>query len=240
MKNLCASFFLLVLAACASSGGKETASQDSLTAANDTTIADIAREDETIGEVEEESSEEMRDTSQLEITFDETAGLVFDRNELFYTVTITTSQYEASSDVTWYFDKDISPIYFKETWSAEGNEGSTEFFIEGGDVICASSQESTDEIKWCRSTGGIRIFDGGSGDLLKELTPAEYGTDCNTELTRYLGILKSILSEGDQTAEDETSYSFIIAKTSEIGGQEVHESTEITIPKKVYNELMGK
>ena len=196
-----------------------------------------AMADDELPKAQGESVRDESDTSQLEITYDETAGLVFDRNELFYTVTITTSQYEASSDVTWYFDKDISPIYFKETWAAEGNEGSTEFFIEGGDVICASSQESTEEIKWCRSTGGIRIFDGGSGDLLSELTPVEYGTDCNAELTRYLGILKSILSEGDQTAEDETSYSFIIAKTSEIGGQEVHESTEITIPKKVYEKI---
>jgi hypothetical protein len=66
--------------------------------------------------------EQTSDTSQLEITFDETAGLVFEKQEPYSTVSIVTKQYEASAHVTWYFDAGISPIYFKESWASEGNE----------------------------------------------------------------------------------------------------------------------
>jgi len=236
MKNLLTLLLIWVLTAC-STGSKENIDQDSVTAAYDTTAVGSVNVETNDEDAEEESSEEPSDTSQLEITFDETAGLVFDRNELFYTVSITTSQYEGSSNVTWYFDTDISPIYFKETWSMEGNEGSTEFFISGGEVDCAYVDESNELKKWCRTTGGISTSYDEGGSATKAFIPFEYGTDCNAELSRYLGILKSILDQADQTAEDENSYSFIIAKTTEIGGQEVNESTEITIPKKVYERI---
>ena len=238
MKNLVIFLLALMLAAC-SSGNKEAGSQDS-TAMNDTLDVPAMADDESITVQSEDITEvEMSDTSQLEITFDEAAGLVFERMEPFYTVSITTSQYEASSDVTWYFDLDFSPIYFKETWSAEGNEGSTEFFIKDDKVVCAVTQETNDEKKWCYTTGGIRVYyeEEGSGDPLVDLLSLDYGRVCNEELERYLDILKSILNEADQTGEDENTYTFIIAKTSEIGGNEVHESTEITIPKKLYEAI---
>src|SRR6187402_2623299 len=106
MKKLVFVLLTLVLASCAP-GNKETTSQDSI-AMNDTLdVPAIA--DHEIADID---LEEMSDTSQLEITYDETAGLVFERQEVFYTVSVTTSMYESSSDVTWYFDKDFSPIYF--------------------------------------------------------------------------------------------------------------------------------
>ena len=37
----------------------------------------------------------------------------------FYEVSVSTMQYEASSDVTWYFDKGFSPLYFKDNWAME-------------------------------------------------------------------------------------------------------------------------
>ncbi len=231
MKNLLTLLFTLMLAAC-SSGNKEVGVQDSSMVED--TIAMPTATDERAAEAE--IPVEMSDTSQLEIRFDETAGLVFERQEPYYTVSITTKQYEASSDVTWYFDADFSPIYFKEDWAAEGNEGSTEFFMEAGNVMCAATQESGDEKKWCHTTGGLRIYEGGSGDLLTELLPSDYGNDCNAKLSRYLDILKAIIKEAEVAQQDENSYTLRIEKTVDVG-TEVQESTEVTIPKKVYDSL---
>jgi hypothetical protein len=224
-----------VLAACSSSGNKDTGSQDSVATVSDTTAAAAATEATPVEIFEEQVS----DTSQLEITWDETAGLVFERQEPYYTVSIVTKQYEASSDVTWYFNPDFSPIYFKEDWASEGNEGSTEFFIEAGSVMCAATQESGDEKKWCRKTGGLRMYDGGSGDLLTELLPSEYGKDCDTDLAKYLETLSAILREAEITQKDGDSYTLRIEKTVDVG-TEVQESAEITIPKKVYHSIIGQ
>jgi hypothetical protein len=232
MKKLLSPLLVIVLVAC-SSGNKETGSQDSVVAYNDTIAAPVVTGTTPVELYEEQTS----DTSQLEITFDETAGLVFDKQEAYYTVTITTKQYEASSDVTWYFDNNFSPIYFKEDWASEGNEGSTEFFIEGGNVLCAATLESGEEKKWCRTTGGLRMYDGGSGDLLTELLPSEYGKTVNEELSRYLDILKALLKEAEITQQDGDSYTLRIEKTVDVG-IDVQESTEVTIPKKVYKELV--
>jgi len=232
MKKLLILSLALGLVAC-SSGNRETSAQDSVASINDTIATTIVTETAV-----NETLEQVSDTSQLEITFDETAGLVFERQEPYYTVSITTKQYEASSDVTWYFDTDFAPIYFKETWAAEGNEGSTEFFIEAGNVMCAASQESSDEKKWCRKTGGLRIYDGGSGDLLTELLPSGYGNDCDTELSQYLNTLTAILREAEVTSTDENSYTLRIEKTVDVG-TEVTESTEVIIPKKVYKSIIG-
>lgn len=231
MKTILTFLLVLTLVAC-TSGNKESGSQDSVGSQSDSIAATVVTESTPIEIVEEQTS----DTSQLEITFDETAGLVFERQEPYFTVSIVTKQYEASADVMWYFDTDFSPIYFKESWAAEGNEGSTEFFIEAGNVLCASSQESGDEKKWCRKTGGLRIYDGGSGDLLSELLPPEYGKTVNDELSRYLDILKAILKEAEKTQEDETSYTLRIEKTVNYG-EDFTESTEVTIPKKVYEAI---
>src|SRR5690349_16041051 len=133
MKNFLTLLLILVVAAC-SSGSKETEGQDSVAASNDSLVAESVTAGESIQKEVEQAPKELSDTSQLEITYDETAGLVFERQEMFYTVSVSTSQYEGSSDVTWYFDAEISPIYFKESWAYEGNEGSTEFFMEAGSV----------------------------------------------------------------------------------------------------------
>lgn len=222
----------LVLASC-SPGNKETSSQDS-TVMNDTLdVPPIAD-----NEIADEVAKEMSDTSQLEITFDETAGLVFERQELYYTVSITTSMYESSSDVTWYFDLDFSPIYFKETWASEGNEGLTEYFITDGNVVCAYSEEYNTVDKWCRSTGGTHIiYNDESVASNAELLPTEYSATLHAEHTRYLGILKAILAEAEIAQEVENLLTLRIDKMIQIGEQEFPGSTEVTIPKKVYEAI---
>lgn len=236
MKNLLALFLATLVWACSTSGSKESVVQDS-TSMNDTLDVAAIPDDEPVA-TEHPDSYRDSDTSQLEITFDETAGLVFERMEPYYTVTILTQQYEAGADVTWYFDEDVSPIYFKESWSAEGNEGATEFFIQNNLVMCASNEDGPATEKWCRNTGGTRTTWGEfSGDVTKELLPADYGANIKAELTRYMDILKRILNEAEKTEEDETTFTLRIEKTNLIGEMEVKESTEVKIPKKVFEGL---
>jgi hypothetical protein len=235
MKLVTCLLLSIVMIGCSSSNNQETSSSDS-TALNDTLDVHAFADEESDEIAEEEDT--ASDTSQLEITFDETAGMVFERQEPYYTVTIVTDQYEASSDVTWYFDDEFSPIYFKESWSAEGNEGSTEYFAPAGSVECAYSEEYNTVDKWCKSTGGTRsTINDESGEANVELLPSDYRITVEGELSRYLDILKAILSEAEVTDEDENSYTLAITETTEIGGNEVKESTTVHIPKKVYEAL---
>ncbi len=233
MKTLPSISLLLLLMACGSSSNKEAVVYDSASVNDTLDVPALADEEPVAAE-----QAVVSDTSQLEITYDETAGLVFERMEPYYTVSIVTNQYEASSEVTWYFDAEASPLYFKESWSAEGNEGATEFFIQNNQVMCASNDDGPASEKWCSATGGTRTTWGEfSGDVTKELLPADYGADKQTELRRYLDILKRILNEAVKTQEDETSYTLRIEEATMIGEMEVTLSTDVTIAKKVYETL---
>lgn len=236
-----AGLLVLVLTAC-SSGSKDVGTNDS-TAVGDTLDVPAVADEATLVEAGKDAAGDVpADTSKLEITFDETAGLVFERQEPYYTVSIVTQQYEASSEVTWYFDAEVAPLYFKESWSAEGNEGATEFFMDtkSGNVACAYTEEADVAEKWCGATGGIRTrLDDETGESTVELIPAGYGAQVNGELTRYLDILKRILNDAEKTQEDETTYTLRIEKTTLIGEMEVQESTEVSIPKKVYEALVN-
>jgi hypothetical protein len=236
MKLIPSLFLALVLIACSTSGIKETTATDSTASLNDT--LDVAALPDEESNALAETEIVMGDTSQLEITFDETAGLVFERQEPFYTVSIVTKQYEASSDVTWYFDTDLAPIYFKETAASEGTEGSVEYFIEDGDVKCALVEESYGDggstEKWCSTTGGTMTR---SNAETSELLPAGTGTNYNSNLKRYLDILQAILGEAEISDQDENGYTLVIKRTTEIGGIEVEESTLVTIPRKVYEAM---
>ena len=231
---------VLMLAAC-SSGSKEVGTNDS-TAVGDTLEVPAVADEATLVEAGNDAAGNVpADTSKLEITFDETAGLVFERQEPYYTVSIVTQQYEGSSEVTWYFDADFSAIYFNQSWSVEGTEGSTEYFITGGrDVACGYMEEYNTVEKWCRTTGGTRTtMNDESGDATTELLPVEYGTTVNSSLANYLETLKAILNDAEKTQEDETTYTLRIEKSTLIGEEEVQESTEVSIPKKVYEALVN-
>lgn len=238
MKGLTCLVFFIVMIGCSSSGNQETATNDSTTLNDTLDVAAFADEESDEVDQVNEDDEEGNDTSQLEITFDETAGLVFERQEPYYTVSITTSQYEASSDVTWYFDGDFYPIYFKETSAMEGTEGSVEYFIEDGVVVCALVEESYGDggstEKWCVATGGT-ITQSDSEN--PEISAPDFGSTCNSNLKRYLDILKAILAEAEVESETEDSYSLAIVNTTQIGESEVEESTRVNIPKKVYEAL---
>lgn len=226
-------WLLLTLAVACSSGNKKI--PDSTTVA-DTAASEIMLSQESI---ELSASAVTSDTSQLTARFDEVSQAKTTDSENWHNVSISTSQYEAGSDVIWYFDESVSPRYFNMTWSAEGREGSTELFIESNTVTCAQEEENETLEIWCSTTGGIRTTWLENDDQVsKELLPADYATTCNSELERYLNILKTFLQENEITQRDENMYTLRIEKVVNYGA-EFTESVEITIPKKVYDALVG-
>jgi hypothetical protein len=224
--------FALCLGAC-SSGSKQESSVDASPGDSDTaTTAPAEVPTLTTGLVV------TGDTSQLNGRFDEISEAIASGSDTYYTVSVTTRQYEASSEVTWYFDDTFLPRYFKMSWAAEGNEGSTEYFIEQNEVVCATEEENNQSKKWCASTGGIATTWNESDDSsTTALLEADFATTCNDQLEQYMSTLTALLKEGEITAQDENSYTIRIEKTMDVG-TEVTESTEVNIPRKLYASII--
>jgi hypothetical protein len=226
---------LLVLTFACTAANQETSSQDS-TAIDSFAVVDSTRISDNEVEEPSEDNEGDQDTSRISEVYDEQLVLATNDESKYYTVSIRVSQYEGGADVTWYFDKELSPRYFKETWSMEGNEGSTEILIENGSASCLSKSDNQTEETWCAKTGGIKRGSYEGRDE-KTLLPADYGALATKEFEDNLSTLKSILKDGTITSESPDSYVVRIEQTVDVG-QEVTEYTEVDIPKAVYNELM--
>jgi hypothetical protein len=234
MKKIITPLLTLTIVACSSSGNNEAGSQDSTSGSN--TITALPEEESTLAAQVVVTG----DTSQLNARFDEISGANSTASGNYYTVSITTRQYEASSEVTWYFDDTFLPRYFSMSWAAEGNEGSTEYFIEQNEVVCALVEEYNETSKWCNTTGGTRTIWNESTDISNtELLEADFVTTCDERLEQYMSTLTDIVNEGKIIEKDENSYTIRIEKTAEVG-IEVTESTEVKIPKKVYESIKGE
>jgi hypothetical protein len=226
---------LLVLMFACTATNQETSSQDS------TSVDNIAIVDSTSisgNEIEEPftSNEVDQDTSRLSAVYDEQLALAINDESKHYIVSIRVSQYEGGADVTWYFDKELSPRYFKETWSMEGNEGSTEIMIDNSSATCLSKSDNQSDENWCAKTGGIKSSSYEEREE-RTLLSADYATFATKEFEDNLSTLKSILKDGTITSESPDSYIVRIEQTVDVG-QEVTEYTEVDIPKVVYDELM--
>lgn len=229
---------LLVFMFSCTVANQETSSQDS------TAVDSIASVDSATisnGEVEQQSEDDEgeQDTSRLEQVYNEQLELATNAESKYYIVSVRVSQYEGGSDVTWYFDKDLSPRYFSETWSMEGNEGSSEFTIKDGKVVCASHRDNRTEDKWCDQTGGLskEWNDEESTEPTVSAMALEYSVSADKEFESNLSTLKSILKNGTITSTSPDSYIVRIEEVINVG-QEVTEYTEVDIPKVVYDELM--
>lgn len=224
---------LLTFTACTSTASRETA---------DTTIVadSVPPESYVQDEPAEETSDVIvNDTSKVAVRYDELFQAFETASENYYRVNIVTSQYEASSEVVWYYDESLEPKFFSMSWSAEGNEGKTSYMIDNGKVMCAKEEDNQAEEKWCSTTGGTRTtWQEDTPDGTKELLAADYGKNANESLGRYLNILKSILKEGELTEQDEETYTVKIEKTVNYG-EDFTETTEVSIPKKVYDAITG-
>ena len=215
------------------SANQETQSQDSTAVES----VDTVKTTNTAAETSEipTTTETVQDTSRLTSVYDEELAIATSEQSQAYTVSVSVSQYEGSVSVTWYFDKDFTPRYFKETWSMEGREGTDELIIKDRVVVCSFSSEENYEDKWCAQTGGIRsTWDEGE---TREPLPADYGPISKSQLDEKLSILVRILKEGNITSETDGRYVVRTEHTIDVG-QEVTESTEVDIPKVLYDELV--
>jgi hypothetical protein len=229
MIKVCYGIIILFLVGCSRTfGTHESAKKDSVTQVSDN---ENSSEEATLMNNPQDVA---RDTSMLNPWYDEARDSILKSEGAFYQVSISTSQYEGRSDVTWFFDDRYDPRYFRESWSYEGGEGSTEYFIEIGNVVCSQIEENNETEKWCRITGGIRTKWDEDGST--ELLPLIYGQNQNEILKQKIDILKSLIMECEIIEETEGSFTLRSEHTIDVG-QEVTESVEVHIPKDLYEIL---
>ncbi|HEU5292185.1 MAG TPA: hypothetical protein VFU05_16155 [Cyclobacteriaceae bacterium] len=240
MKTLTAPIVALLCVACASQGSNETSSNDSTavdsTAAITQTVS--TQEAEQPGEAGESYPDE--DISMLDVRYDSCKQAV-ESLEQIYRVDISTSQYEAGSSVTWYFDTNFKPLYFSMEWSAEGNEGSTELVISDETVICAKNEEYNTSEKWTIQTGGYRLTYGDEESSIptdSTFLYNQFGDSQNEALQGFLKTLMAVLAEAELVGSEGSNFILKTERVVNYGG-EFTETTNVTIDKNLYTEWMG-
>jgi len=224
-------FIALLILGCAPSGNNDSETTDSLALADTMDVPSLP-DDETY------NTSPAGDTSQLASYYEAKAQATADQEGNFFRVTIETSQYEATSHVTWFFDKSFSPRLFSQSWAAEGNEGSMEYFVEDGQVVCASQDDGYESFKWCTGTGGTRSqLSGDNNQTTTELLPDTFGAECNESVNVFLNTLIQILKDGQVTNPGESTYSLKIERPFEEDSEFV-ETVEVSIEKALYEKLV--
>lgn len=232
MKTLTPLLLLFIACtACSPSQNQDIGSQDSTTVAVSDTADVPAIADEIITTPEE-------DTSKLEVRYSQWKELVDNGKDKLYEVNIYTNQYEASSEVTWFFNENFDPVYFTMRWSAEGNEGSTEHIMKDGHVECFYIEENSVNYKWCRSTGGIHTsINEESGEVTTIVLDEEvFPDEQEMRFQEHVEILSALLRDAELVSEEDNLMTLRMEKTVNYGA-EFTESTEVKIPKKVYEAL---
>lgn len=232
MKALPYLTILLIFAACSSTENKASGSGDTISLADSSNK--VIESVEQLGEEIELTGE---DSMTLDQRFTAWKELIDSNTDSLFEVTITTQQYEAGSSITWYFDQDITPVYYSMTWSAEGNEGSTEYIVKNKKVMCSWIEDNSGDEKWCVSTGGFRsTTDEATGDETKEELADTYGAEQSLSLQSEIGRLSEFFREAGEVQADGDWITFRLEKVVNYGG-EFTEYTEARVHKKVFEEL---
>lgn len=237
-------FILLIayLCNCTSAGNRDSLSSDSSAVVQETemmTDNDADPQSDDIMLVDDADGNVI--TTEYEALYAQITGV----QDSFLSVTINSSQYEASFDATWYFDKSFLPVYYHESWNLEGTEGTVEYLVQDNLVMCAQVENyngvETETTTWCRNTGGEKkIYVDNPEEPSVESVSADFASYSQQELRRYLDILKSLLREGEITTEWEDAYMIRVENVMNAGPeQEVVEYTEVTIPKELYDEFVN-
>jgi hypothetical protein len=228
---------LLALTFACTSTHQETSTQDST--AVDNTVSSISTTETTNTlNVEEETSdatESVQDSSQLITIYGEQVALATNDEAKYYIVSLTVSQYEGIVSATWHFDKTLSPRYYNESWSFEGNEGVNEMIIENEAVVCMLESDNYSEEKWCAQTGGMKSE--GEEEVTVSSLPPDYNTTADRRFEERFNVMKNVLRGGKIISDSPDSYIVRVESTVDVG-QEVTEYTEVDIPKVVYDKLM--
>jgi hypothetical protein len=88
----------------------------------------------------------------------------------------------------------------------------------------------------CTEVGGMKTTENYDQDPVNEPVPANYLDDKRKEFDRYLQTLKDLLGGVEVTEPDAETYTLKIENVVDVG-QEVTETTTITIPKALYEKL---
>ncbi|NJM25173.1 MAG: hypothetical protein HC859_06395 [Bacteroidia bacterium] len=188
----------------------------------------------------EDMPEDYPDEGVVAQAFDSVSQLMEAQRGNFFEVSVTTNQYEATSLVTIYYDQAASLRYFSESWSMEGTEGSSEYFVQDDQIVCARVIETIDgndtSTSWCAATGGERTtINYDSGDPITEAVPSDFRNTCEEELDRYIRIFDDLLREGE-LIEDGDNYVLRVENEFE-GDESIIEYTQVTLDKKLYQLL---
>lgn len=124
----------------------------------------------------------------------------------------------------------------------EGNGGTVEYLVEDNIVVCAQVEDygSENDTTMCSATSGSKSFytEDNPEEPTAETVPSDFATQCQQELSRHLNTLKELLNEGEITTEWEDGYVVHLENVFNAGPEtEVVEYTEVTIPRKVYDEF---
>lgn len=160
----------------------------------------------------------------------------------YFQVSISTQQYESASDVVWYFDKQFAPLYFKENWSMEGTEGTSEYFIRNKVPVCVFEYQSNgsrkEETSWCKEAGGEKtIYGSAENEDTTERLPEDYPEKITQSLelatTALTGLVKSAERQGD-----ESDVLVLKIENQADEGAEYSETVTIEIPKALYEAMV--
>jgi hypothetical protein len=232
-------FMMIALISCSKPGETNLSSGDSTTTIQPDTTGLVEWPD--TGYTEPGDSTEM-DGSLLDEMYEKANQQVQERNGFFYEVSSQTNNYESMSSVTWYFDSTFSVVYYKDDWSMEGQEGASEIFLADDRIICYSSDESggssRTSIKVCEGTGGKMVTEEeGQETPTEEALSDSYLEEARKELDGNLGRLISFLRDTEVTDKSDAMYTIRVENTANYG-IEVTESSEVSIPKALYEKLL--
>lgn len=236
MKKL---FFLLIIISACQPGAKEASQQDLIANADSITLLNSDEEDVDVKADEYDEQLEVNDSTDISDVYEQYKTKFEEASTNYYEVHISYNLYEASSEVTWLFDESFSPRFFNESWSVEGSEGSTNYFIKNqSEVVCAEEVENAETKKWCTGYPGVKFVTNDEGNTSSETLPGEFPISCNQNLKSKMEALLSIMDEGERSDKDSNTYRFRMEKVVNYG-QEVTETVEVIIPKLLCKELVG-
>ncbi|HEY0741684.1 MAG TPA: hypothetical protein VGD40_09480 [Chryseosolibacter sp.] len=225
----------LALFSCTAIENKSDGQQDSTALLSDT--AKVVQQDSTAraSYLPEDYFMASDDTSSAGQLFSLLKDSIETLRNRYLEVNISSDQYEASSDVTWYFDSAMNPVYYYERWSSEGSEGMTERIIKENQVVCVSMAENSTSEKWCREVGGVRVEHNESeGDDIVTILDNAYSAGLHQSFNDDLGDISSFIREAEIVEDGEEWLVLRIQEVVNYGGEHT-ETAEMRIPREVYD-----
>ena len=229
---------LLLIEGCSSNSAREATSEvDTEDYAQEDGSADAVETDE----IADQDETEMDKGEFTQQGYEKVVGLLNDKYE-GYEISISTEIYEASTSIDWMIDDDLQVLYYKESYSIEGTEGSREYYYDSGLMSCYTESESvgdgSETIYYCRDIGGFKIV--SSFDSEDSTEPFTFGgLDQKQQMIRQsLDEFVRLLKDSEVTGKGESEYTIDIEEETEYDGIETTNKTRIVISKELYEKIV--